>query len=46
MEYSYIDLLMMLLDLLESDTTMPKEVKRNSSQMICKLQEILWAYSA
>lgn len=45
MSYSYFDLLTMLLDSLESDTAMPKETKNRSSQMIHKLQEILWAYS-
>ena len=45
MDYSYFDLLTMLLDSLESDTTIPKETKDRSSQMIHKLKNILWTYS-
>ena len=45
MGYSYFELLTMLLDSLESDTTIPKETKDRSSQMIHKLEQILWAYS-
>ena len=45
MGYSYFELLTMLLDSLENDTTIPKETKDRSSQMIHKLEQILWAYS-
>ena len=45
MGYSYFELLTMLLDSLENDTTIPKETKDRSSQMIHKLKNILWTYS-
>ena len=46
MEYSYVDLLVMLLDSLESDTTMPDEVKSNCGELVLMLIRMLWPYSA